>query len=254
MRVIVLSAALIAALTSTSRVYSQEGLPQPEPGGQQAPATAGAPAAEVDAATYRRQTSYALGRNFAANLRENEIDCDLQFLFAGISDMLQGAKPRWTDQQIEATMQRFGQEMEQKAQARMKRLAAKNLQEAADFLAQNGKREGVQTTASGLQYRVLRQGDGPSPTVGDSVRCKYRGTLLNGTEFDNSDRYGGPAEFQIAPGLIKGWIEALQKMHVGDKWQLFVPPKLAYETDPPGPPIEPNSLLVFDIELLEIVK
>jgi FKBP-type peptidyl-prolyl cis-trans isomerase FklB len=85
------------------------------------------------------------------------------------------------------------------------------------------------------------------------VRVNYRGTLLNGTEFDNSARLGGPAEFQIAPGLIRGWIEALQKMKVGDKWQLFVPPNLAYDTDSPGPPIEPNSLLVFEIELLEIV-
>ena len=192
--------------------------------------------------------------NFAANLRGNEIECDLEYLFAGISDVLKDAQPRWTDEQLAAVMQQFEQEMDQKAQARLQRMAVKNKQEADTFLAENGKREGVETTASGLQYRVIRQGNGPSPTVGDSVRCNYRGTLLNGTEFDNSARHGGPAEFQIAPGLIRGWIEALQKMHVGDKWQLFVPPNLAYEIDPPGPPIEPNSLLIFEIELLEIVQ
>jgi FKBP-type peptidyl-prolyl cis-trans isomerase FklB len=253
MRVSTLSVAALATLALTMQLHSQEGLPQPDAGGQQAPA-ARAPAGATDPATYRQQTSYVLGRNFAANLRESEIECDLEYLFAGIRDMLQDAQPRWSDEQLQATMQQFEQEMQQKAQARMERVAAKNKQEADAFLAENGKRDGVETTASGLQYRVIRQGDGASPTVGDSVRCNYRGTLLNGTEFDSSSRYGGPAEFQIAPGLIRGWVEALQKMKVGDKWQLFVPPNLAYGSEPPGPPIEPNSLLVFEIELLEIVQ
>jgi FKBP-type peptidyl-prolyl cis-trans isomerase len=134
----------------------------------------------------------------------------------------------------------------------MRTMAAKNKKEADAFLAQNAKREGIQTTPSGLQYRVIRAAEGPSPTMNDIVHCNYRGTLLNGTEFDNSAQHGGPAEFRVGPPLIEGWIEALQKMHVGEKWQLFVPPHLAYKTDPPGPPIEPNSLLVFEIELLDI--
>jgi FKBP-type peptidyl-prolyl cis-trans isomerase FklB len=254
MRIIAITAAVVVTLAFALSAGSQEGLPQPATGGQPAAATRPPAATNIDPATYRQQTSYALGRNFAANLRENEIECDLQYLFAGIRDVLQNAQPRWTDEQLDAAMQRFGQEMEQKMGARIERLAAKNQQEASAFLAENAKREGVQTTPSGLQYRVIKQGNGPSPTVGDSVRCNYRGTLLNGTEFDNSARHGGPAEFQIAPGLIRGWIEALQKMHVGDKWQVFVPPNLAYEKDPPGPPIEPNSLLVFEIELLEIIE
>jgi FKBP-type peptidyl-prolyl cis-trans isomerase FklB len=129
----------------------------------------------------------------------------------------------------------------------------KNQKEAADFLAQNGKKEGVQTTPSGLQYLVIRQGNGPSPTLNDTVRCNYRGVLLNGTEFDNSAQGGGPAEFRVNE-VIAGWQEALQKMRVGDKWQLYVPPKLAYDENPRGPLIEPNSLLVFDIELVEIVR
>jgi FKBP-type peptidyl-prolyl cis-trans isomerase FklB len=253
MRILIVTAVTAVILAIGIKALSQEGLPQPSGAGQPA-ATTGRPAAPTDATTYRQQTSYVLGRNFAANLRGNEIECDLEYLFAGISDVLKNVEPRWSEEQLAATMQRFEQEMEQKAQARIERMAVKNKQEADAFLAQNAKREGVETTASGLQYRVIRQGNGPSPTVGDSVRCNYRGTLLNGIEFDNSARHGGPAEFQIAPGLIRGWIEALQKMHVGDKWQLFVPPNLAYETDPPGPPIEPNSLLVFEIELLEIVQ
>jgi FKBP-type peptidyl-prolyl cis-trans isomerase FklB len=136
---------------------------------------------------------------------------------------------------------------------RLTEQGAKNKQQAMSFLAQNSKREGVQTTASGLQYRVLKQGEGPSPMLKDTIRCHYRGTLLNGTEFDSTAQTGQPAEFQVGPPLIEGWVEALQKMHVGDKWQLFVPPQLAYGMEPPGPPIEANSLLVFEIELLEIV-
>jgi FKBP-type peptidyl-prolyl cis-trans isomerase len=246
-------AGVLVTVAMALKVQSQEGLPQPDDGGKSA-ATTPAPTAPTDATTYRQQTSYVLGRNFAANLRGNEIECDLEYLFAGINDVLKNVEPRWSEEQLAATMQRFEQEMEQKANVRQQRMAVQNKKEADAFLAENGKREGVETTPSGLQYRVIRQGNGPSPTVGDSVRVNYRGTLLNGTEFDNSARLGGPAEFQIAPGLIRGWIEALQKMKVGDKWQLFVPPNLAYDTESPGPPIEPNSLLVFEIELLEIVQ
>jgi len=150
-------------------------------------------------------------------------------------------------------LQRFSREMQQKEMSRMQQEAMKNQQEATQFLAQNAKREGVQTTPTGLQYRVVQQGKGPSPTLNDKVKCNYRGTLLNGTEFDSSARHGGPAEFPVK-GVIPGWTEALQKMHVGDKWQLFVPSKLAYGMNPPGAPIEAGSMLVFDIELLDIVK
>ena len=142
----------------------------------------------------RQQVSYALGRNFAANLRANEIVCDLDFLFAGISDVLKNAPPKWTDEQLKPVLQQFGQEMEQKAVARFERQAQANEQAAAKFLAENAKREGVQTTPSGLQYRVLRPGNGASPTLNDRVRCHYRGTLLDGTEFDSSAG-GPPAEF-----------------------------------------------------------
>lgn len=235
-----------------SATYGQNELPA----AGQTPAPAAAPpavAAATDVATFRQQVSYALGRNFAQNLSENAIECDLDSLVAGIADVLRGAKPKWTDAELDACMQRFGQEMQQKAATRIQGQAARNQKEAETFLAQNTKREGVQTTASGLQYRVLRQGDGPSPTLADTVRCNYRGVLLNGTEFDASARHGGPAEFPVNR-VIPGWTEALQKMHVGDKWQLFVPPNLAYGMDPPGPPIEANSLLVFEIELLEILQ
>jgi len=257
-RLLVITAITIQ-LTLAGQTFAQDELP---PAGQQPPAPSGtgqAPRAQAAApkpedAEYRQQVSYTLGRNFAENLRENQIEgLDLNALVAGISDLFSGAKPKWTDEECQPAMIRFSQEMRQKAMTRMTQQAAKNKQEADNFLAQNAKREDVQTTPSGLQYRVLKPSDGPSPMLNDTIRCHYRGTLLNGTEFDNSAQSGGPAEFQIAPGLIEGWIEALQKMHVGEKWQLFVPPNLAYGMEPQGPPIEPNHLLVFEIELLEIV-
>jgi FKBP-type peptidyl-prolyl cis-trans isomerase FklB len=245
-----LTVAIVGAATS------QDELPQ---GVQKAPGRAAQTPAAAAAAgpEYMQQVSYALGQNFAQQLRDGGVEgLDLDALASGINDVLTGAKPKWTEEECRPAMMRFSQEMRQKAMARMNEMAAKNEKAAAAFLAQNGKREGVQTTPSGLQYRVLKEGEGPSPTLGDTVKCNYRGTLLDGTEFDSSAQQGGPAEFQLKQGpggLIPGWVEALQKMHAGDKWQLFVPPNLAYGADSPGPPIEPNSLLVFEIELVEIL-
>jgi FKBP-type peptidyl-prolyl cis-trans isomerase FkpA/FKBP-type peptidyl-prolyl cis-trans isomerase FklB len=201
-----------------------------------------------------QQVSYSIGRDLGTRLREGQIAVDMNSLMAGISDAISGAQPKWTDQQLEATMQRFEQEMRQKMMTRAQQAAAKNEQEGAAWLAQNAQRQGVQTTPSGLQYRVVQQGNGASPTLADRVKCNYKGTLLNGTEFDNSARHGGPAEFGVNE-VIKGWTEALQKMHVGDKWELYIPSKLAYDkSPPPGTPIQPGSLLVFEIELLDILK
>lgn len=224
-----------------------------QPGGGFSNAPANAATSGASDPAFMQQVSYGLGRNFAMNLHDNEIQVDYQALMAGISDALRGAQPKWSEQQLDAALERFGKDLQQKQTMRMQQVAAKNHQEAEQFLAQNGKRPGVQTTASGLQYRVLRAGNGPSPTMNDTVRCNYRGTLLNGTEFDSSARNGGPAEFGVDQ-VIDGWKEALQKMHVGEKWQLFVPPRLAYDMHPPRPPIEPGSMLVFEIELVDIVK
>jgi FKBP-type peptidyl-prolyl cis-trans isomerase len=255
---------VMVCLAPETAVYSQNELPQAgQPGGQQpqqpqgrpafgqAPAGGAAPAANDPA--FMQQVSYGLGRNFAMNLKDNDIQVDLQALMAGISDALRGAQPKWPEQQLEGTLQAFGRQMQQQAMGKMQQQAAKNKQDQDQFLAQNGRQQGVQTTASGLQYKVLQQGNGPSPTLGDKVKCNYKGTLLNGTEFDSSQRHGGPAEFGVNQ-VIPGWTEALQKMHVGDRWQLFVPSKLAYDMDPPRPPIEPGSMLVFEIELLDIAK
>jgi FKBP-type peptidyl-prolyl cis-trans isomerase FklB len=249
--------AVLLVFTFVNDAFSQNDLPPAgAPGARQqqaAPGATGGQAVPPDDPNYHAQVSYALGRNFATNLKENGIDCDLKALIAGLSDTLTGAQPKFTDQQCDAALQRFGREMQQQQMTKMQQSAAKNQQEETAFLTQNGKRQGVQTTQTGLQYRVIQQGQGASPTLNDVVKCNYRGTLINGTEFDSSARQGGPAEFPVNR-VIPGWTEALQKMHVGDKWQLFVPAKLAYGMNPPGPPIEAGSTLVFEIELLDIVK
>ncbi len=228
--------------------------PQGQPGfGQQQPGGQPGGAAPANDPAFLQQVSYGLGRNFATNLKDNEIPVDMQALMAGINDALRGAQPKWTEQQLETTLQAFGKQMEQRAIMRMQQQAAKNQQEEKQFMERNRQAPGVQTTASGLQYKVLQQGSGASPTIADRVKCNYKGTLLNGTEFDSSFKRNMPAEFGVGQ-VIDGWKEALQKMKVGDKWQLFVPSKLAYDMEPPRPPIEPGSMLVFEIELLDIAK
>jgi FKBP-type peptidyl-prolyl cis-trans isomerase FklB len=257
----------MACLAPATAAFSQNDLPQQGQGGQQPQVQPGfgqrqgqgqgqAPGgqqggANVNDPAFMQQVSYGLGRNFATNLKDNEIQVDIQSLLQGINDTLRGAQPKYNEQQLEATLQAFGRQMQNQAMGKIKQQAAKNQQEEQQFLAQNRQQQGVQVTQSGLQYKVLQQGNGPSPTLQDKVKCNYKGTLINGQEFDSSQRHGGPAEFGVNQ-VIPGWTEALQKMKVGDKWQLFVPSKLAYDMEPPRPPIEPGSMLVFEIELLGI--
>ncbi len=236
---------LVFAVTSA---WAQNGLPQGQPGQTPAgPAAGGA----LDDATYKAQISYMLGQNVGRDLKQNEIDCDLKSFMEGVMGAYQGQQPKWSDAQMQQCRTRFEQEMRQKMEGRMQGAAEKNQKEAEAFLAKNAQVEGVQSTPSGMQFKVLKQGTGATPSINDTVRCHYRGTLLDGTEFDSS--YDGePAEFPVN-GVIPGWTEALQKMKVGDKWQLFLPADLAYGPNPPpGSPIEPNSLLVFEVELLGV--
>lgn len=232
-------------LALQSAVWAQAGLPQ---GGA---APSGTPAAPADEATYRQQVSFLLGQNVGRDLKQNEIQCDMQSFMEGVQAGISGTAGRWSDAELQACRARFEGEMREKMMGKMQAAAGKNQQEAQAFLAKNAQVAGVQTTPSGLQYKVLKQGTGASPTANDRVSVHYRGTLLNGTEFDSS--YGGePAAFGVGE-VIPGWTEALQKMKVGDKWQLFIPGDLAYGPNPPpGAPIEPNSMLIFDVELLGI--
>lgn len=235
---------------SHSACWAQVGVPQ-GPGQAAIPAPGSPAAGAAGEAAYAQQYSYMLGQNFGKGLKQAQIECNVESLVAGITDAISDAQPKYTAAQLEACRQRFEQEMQQKMMGRMQQAADTNSKAGEQFLAQNKLQEGVQSTASGLQYKVLKQGTGPTPVPTDRVRVHYRGTLIDGTEFDSS--YDGePAAFPVNQ-VIPGWTEALQLMKVGDKWQLFVPADLAYGANPPpGAPIEPNSLLIFEVELLGI--
>jgi FKBP-type peptidyl-prolyl cis-trans isomerase FklB len=210
--------------------------------------------AAADPAIYRQQISYIIGRQFGDSLRSNEVELDPQALVAGLGDGLKNAPQKWSEAEQMAAMERFDKEMQQKGAAKQAQLVAKNKQQQDAFLAANKTKEGVQTTPSGLQYKVLKAGNGPSPTRADEVLCHYRGVLLDGKEFDSSYARQEPTRFRVG-GVIPGWTEALQKMKVGDKWQLFVPSELAYGPDPdPRSGIEPGAMLIFEVELLQILN
>jgi FKBP-type peptidyl-prolyl cis-trans isomerase FklB len=235
---------MVLLMSQESARAQQGGLPQ----GQLGQPGAAAPAAGD--AEHKQQLSYMLGQNFAQGLKQMQIDCELASLVAGIQDTLSGAQPKYTEAQLEACRGRFEMEMQQKMQGRMQAAADKNQKAEQGFLAKNKAQEGVQTTPSGLQYKVIRAGSGATPSATDTVTVHYKGTLIDGTEFDSS-LGGEPASFPVNQ-VIPGWTEALQKMKVGDKWQLVVPAELAYGAQSPGPPIEPNSTLIFEVELLGV--
>ena len=172
-------------------------------------------------------------------------------LAAAMKDIFAGAKPQLTDEEVQQVMQDFQKKMMAKQMAAREEGLAKNKGEGEKFLAENKKKEGVKTTASGLQYKVIKDGTGKTPKATDTVKTHYRGTLINGTEFDSSYKRGEPAEFPVN-GVIKGWTEALQLMKEGAKWQLFIPSNLAYGERGAGQAIGPNATLIFDIELLDI--
>lgn len=215
------------------------------------------PKAEVlDEKTVRERASYAIGMNFGKNLaqgiKQDGADVDIDLLLKGIKDALTKGKPAYTDQELNAAIEAFGKALEAKAAMAGKLAAEKNKKEGEDFLAENKKKKDVQTTATGLQYKVLKKGDGKAPAKSDTVRVHYHGTLPDGTVFDSSKDRGEPIEFPVT-GVIKGWTEALLKMKVGDKWMLYIPSDLAYGPQQRSQEIGPNQVLVFEVELLGIV-
>jgi FKBP-type peptidyl-prolyl cis-trans isomerase len=165
---------------------------------------------------------------------------------------LKGAKPLMNDEQVKATMAAFQKEMMAKQAAAKKEMGAKNEAAGKKFLDENKKKEGWKTTASGLQYKVLKEGSGTAPKETDTVKVNYRGTTIDGTEFDSSYKRGQPATFPVNR-VIKGWTEGLQLMKPGSKYQLAIPSNLAYGERGAGSDIGPNSTLLFDVELLEVL-
>jgi len=203
--------------------------------------------------TQKEKLSYAIGMNIGQSMKKDALDIDPAILTRALKDALSGSKPQMTEEEAKAVITTFRNEMIAKKQAEEKKISDANKQAGEQFLATNKTREGVVTLPSGLQYKIIKQGDGPKPTATDTVETNYRGTLINGTEFDSSYKRGEPATFPVNQ-VIKGWTEALQLMPVGSKWQLFIPADLAYGPRSPSPEIGPNSALIFDIELLSIKK
>jgi FKBP-type peptidyl-prolyl cis-trans isomerase FklB len=247
---------LVAGILLLGNQYSQgQQTPVAKPQAAPTAKTRRAPAAKGAVApaltTQKDKFSYALGMNLGTSLHKQSVPVDPNLLARGLKDALAGGKTLLTEDQARATLMEVQTEMRKKQQEEMQRAGDASKKEGEAFLAANKSKEGVVTLPSGLQYKILTQGTGPKPTASDSVVCNYRGTLLNGTEFDSSYKRGQPATFPVN-GVIKGWTEALQLMPVGSKWQLFVPSDLAYGERSPGPEIGPNSTLIFEVELLSI--
>jgi len=205
------------------------------------------------------KVSYSIGMDIGRNIKRQNLDLSVDALAAGIRDIMSGGKTALTDDEAREVMNTYRTEMMGKQQEQAKVSAEKNKKEGDAFLAENKKKEGVKTlqvklpsgTNAELQYKVLTQGSGPKPTTNDTVITHYRGTLIDGTEFDSSYKRGEPATFPVT-GVIKGWTEALLMMPVGSKWQLFIPSDLAYGPAGTRGLIGPNATLIFDIELVGI--
>lgn len=196
------------------------------------------------------RASYAIGTDIGSNFKKQDLEIDVNALAAGIVDSF-GGKAALTEAEIKETLTAFRTSMMGKMEAKAKVAGEKNVKEGETFLADNAKKEGVKTTASGLQYKVLKSGKGKTPKATDTVKTHYHGRLIDGTVFDSSVDRGEPVSFPVNQ-VIPGWTEALQLMKEGDKWQLYIPSKLAYGERGAGGKIGPNSALIFDVELISI--
>ena len=204
-----------------------------------------------DLETLEQKASYSFGVDFAKRLKQQGIDLDISALNRGIKDQASGSTLAMEAGEMTQVKAEYTEQLRAKLVQEQQQLAAKNLEAGKQFLAENAKKEGVVTTASGLQYKVISSGDGKMPKAEDTVTTHYRGTLIDGREFDSSYSRGQPASFPVK-GVIKGWTEALQLMKVGDKWELYIPSELAYGEAQRSELIQPNSTLVFELELLGI--
>jgi FKBP-type peptidyl-prolyl cis-trans isomerase len=202
--------------------------------------------------TMEEKASYAIGFNLGRNLRNDQIDASIDQLAQGLRDGFGETEPKISEDDMAAAVQELQQKAEASRQQRQAEAGAKNRADGEAFLNANAEREGVETLPSGLQYEVLSTGDGPKPSSTDVVRVHYHGTTIDGQVFDSSVDRGEPAVFPLNR-VIAGWTEGLQLMPVGSKWKLYVPSQLAYGSNPPpGAKFGPDSVLVFEVELLAI--
>jgi FKBP-type peptidyl-prolyl cis-trans isomerase FklB len=220
-------------------------------GGQAWAADEAAKKAQAPQMTDKEKLSYTLGVNTGKNIKQQAIDIDPDQFSKGMKDALSGAKPALTDEEMLQSIMALQKDMQEKQAAKMKGLAEENKKKGEAFLAENKNKEGVKTLPSGLQYKIIKNGKGKSPKITDTVTANYKGTSIDGTEFDSSYKRGEPAKFPLK-GVIPGWIEALKMMKVGSQWQIFVPANLGYGERGASPVIGPNETLIFEIELLKI--
>lgn len=202
-----------------------------------------------------QRISYAVGVNVATDLKRRELGLDAKAFAAGAADTLSGNKAALSNDDIKQALEALQRRMMEKAKAENEKYGngEKNQKDGDAFLAANTKKEGIKTTASGLQYKVLKSGTGESPKATDMVKVHYHGTLIDGTVFDSSVERGEPVEFMLNE-VIPGWTEGVQLMKVGDKFQFVIPSKLAYGPEGRGGKIGPNSALIFEVELLGVSK
>ena len=206
-------------------------------------------------ATEKDQISYMVGMDVAKMLEPAKDEVDFATVTKAMKDVLEGKKVLLTEEQANEIRETFGQKMQAKKLAEMMADAKKNADEGKKFLAENGKKPGVVTTASGLQYQVISEGEGAKPGAGDAVKVQYKGTLLDGKEFDSTQAHGGEPAVLPLDRVIPGWSEGIRLMPVGSKYKFWIPSNLGYgEQVPPGAPFPPNATLVFEVELLDIVK
>jgi FKBP-type peptidyl-prolyl cis-trans isomerase FklB len=203
--------------------------------------------------TDKEKQSYAMGMNLGLGLHRADMTLDPALLARGLRDAQNGTKTALTEDEMRTAVQQFQSQVRQKMQASAQEQGASNRKAGQGFLEANKTKAGVVTLPDGLQYKILKEGDGPKPTASDTVKCNYIGTLIDGKEFDSSSKHGGPASFPVS-GVIKGWTEALELMPVGSKWELYIPADLAYGDRGAGQDIGPGETLIFDIELLGIQK
>jgi len=207
-------------------------------------------AEKLEMKNLKDKESYSLGYQFGQSLKAQGVEIDLEVYTSGIRDALGGTKPLLSQEEIQKTVSELQQRVVAARQKELKEMAEKNLAEGKVFLEENKKKEGIKTLPSGLQYKVLLEGAGKTPRAADQVTVNYKGTLINGYEFDSSYKRGKPATFQVDK-VVRGWTEALQLMKGGSKWQLFIPPHLGYGERGSGS-IPPNSTLIFEVELISV--